>query len=342
MRRPGRFGIAALILLIAVSGAYGVFWWVAAGRLKQSIADWAQAMRAQQVEASWDAVRVGGFPFGFRIELTAARLRDASMNPAPELRLPLVSAGASLWGLRSWRFSAPQGLTAELAGAGQRPPVRVVAERASGAATVGPGAGGTYWLTLQQASADIGLRVEAQLADFWIILPAAPAAAHTDPSVSGAVRLRQATLPIALPSFGQTVDEVAVAGSVMGAIPAGSARQAAAAWREAGGTVEIENSRLRWGGLGVDASGTMALAGDLQPVGSFSATIQGYDQVMTALVATGQVRARDAGLARLALGLMAKPGPDGKPQITTSFTIQNGEMFLGPARLGPVPRIAWE
>jgi hypothetical protein len=40
--------------------------------------------------------------------------------------------------------------------------------------------------------------------------------------------------------------------------------------------------------------------------------------------------------------MLAKAGPDGRPQIATSFTIQNGQMFLGPARLGPVPRIAWE
>jgi hypothetical protein len=28
--------------------------------------------------------------------------------------------------------------------------------------------------------------------------------------------------------------------------------------------------------------------------------------------------------------------------IATGFTIQNGEMYLGPAKLGRVPRLAWE
>ncbi len=54
------------------------------------------------------------------------------------------------------------------------------------------------------------------------------------------------------------------------------------------------------------------------------------------------MRAGDARLARLALGMLAKPGPDGRPEIATSFTIQNGEMFLGPAKLGKVPRIDWK
>jgi hypothetical protein len=49
----------------------------------------------------------------------------------------------------------------------------------------------------------------------------------------------------------------------------------------------------------------------------------------------------DASLARIGLAMLAKAGPDGRPAITASFTIQNGEMFLGPARLGPAPKIPW-
>jgi hypothetical protein len=70
--------------------------------------------------------------------------------------------------------------------------------------------------------------------------------------------------------------------------------------------------------------------------------IKGYDQILSALVQNGQMRASDAGLARIALTFLAKAGPDGKPEIRTAFTIQNGEMFLGPAKLGRTPRITWE
>jgi len=59
------------------------------------------------------------------------------------------------------------------------------------------------------------------------------------------------------------------------------------------------------------------------------------------LVAGGQLRGSDARLAQIALSMLAKPGADGRPQISTSFTIQNGQMFLGPAKLGPAPRILW-
>jgi hypothetical protein len=49
-----------------------------------------------------------------------------------------------------------------------------------------------------------------------------------------------------------------------------------------------------------------------------------------------------AELVQIALTAFAKPGPDGKPQISAPFTIQNGKMYLGPARLGPAPRIVWK
>jgi hypothetical protein len=49
-----------------------------------------------------------------------------------------------------------------------------------------------------------------------------------------------------------------------------------------------------------------------------------------------------ASIVKIALTSLAKAGPDGKPQLTVPFTIQNGKMYLGPARLGSVPQINWD
>ena len=51
---------------------------------------------------------------------------------------------------------------------------------------------------------------------------------------------------------------------------------------------------------------------------------------------------RRVALAPVVVPMLAKAGPDGRPAIATSFTIQNGQMFLGLAKLGPAPKIAWE
>ena len=165
---------------------------------------------------------------------------------------------------------------------------------------------------------------------------------HTESNLAVAADLHQATVPQAPSPFRNLVDELAFGITVKGAIAAGPARQAAAAWRDTGGTAELDNFALRWGKLAITGSGTLALDSELQPIGGFSGAVEGYDELMSALVAAGRMKPSDARLARIALAMLAKAGPDGRPAIATSFTIQNGQMFLGPAKLGPAPKIAWE
>jgi hypothetical protein len=205
-----------------------------------------------------------------------------------------------------------------------------------------PPAGTILWLRLQDVSAEAGEAVAVSSADAWIVVPAKPPRLHTDPALGVALDLRQLKLADVTPVLGETIDELAFGVNVKGAVPGGKLVQAASEWRDAGGTIELDNLHVQWGGLGATATGTIALDRELQPIGGISGAIQGYDQILTALVQSGRMRAAEAGLARLALAMVAKAGPDGKPAIATAFTIQNGQMFLGPAKLGKAPRIAWE
>jgi hypothetical protein len=146
---------------------------------------------------------------------------------------------------------------------------------------------------------------------------------------------------VAPPGLKDTIDEIGFGVTLMGAFPSGPLAQAAAKWRDSGGSLELDNLDLHWGDIRVTGSGTLALDNTLQPVGSLSGGVAGFDQLLTALVAAGRIKASDARMARLALALLAKPGPDGRPEITSSLSIQDGQMFLGPAKLGPAPRIDW-
>jgi hypothetical protein len=53
------------------------------------------------------------------------------------------------------------------------------------------------------------------------------------------------------------------------------------------------------------------------------------------------MRASDGAFAKLALGMLSKPGADGTPEVTLPARVQNGNLYLGPARLMAMPRIAW-
>lgn len=345
MFRTTRLGLIAAVLLVAVLlGGYTAYWIIAAGKLKDGATAWAEAMRGQGLDATWQSSRVAGYPFSFRLELTDLRLRGTASAGDFDLQALAVTGDAGPLDFRDWTVTAPQGLDTVLANR-QVPLARIAAGSATGAVSVAPAGGTTVWLNLKDAkvepAGEPAGRVTAATADFWAILPGQPAQGDSDRSLGLAADLHEIGVPAAPAPFTGKIDGLGFGLSVTGTIPAAPARQAADAWRRGGGTVELEHVDLDWGGMRINGSGTLALDNDLQPIGAFSGAVEGYDRLLAALVAGGRMRPNDAGIARIALGFLAKSGPDGKPRIETSFTIQNGQMYLGPAKLGPAPRIDW-
>jgi hypothetical protein len=335
MRRWTLLGLAVLALPVVLFGAYAAYWLIVAGQVKNGVSAWAQAQRARKIEASWQKVGVGGFPLAYRVDLDNAVLRDLRVTPPPELHIPALSAAARPWNFAEWQLTAPEGMSASLPGAGERRPLKAAAKTVAGVLTASEEDGAVLWLRLRDIDAEAGERVPIGSADAWITLPRKLA-------IGIAVDLRQIQLPDINPVLGNTIDELAFGVTIKGAFPGGKLTEAVSAWRDSGGTIELDNLQLKSHGIIASGTGTIALDRELQPIGGFSGAIEGYDQILAALVEAGRLRASDAGLARLALAMLAKAGPDGKPMIATGFTIQNGEMYLGPAKLGRAPRFAWE
>jgi hypothetical protein len=340
MRLPGYGRLIVVAVLVLILGGYSAFWFVVAGRIENGIGEWAESLRPHNVDLSWRAIRVGGFPLAFRAELRDALLRDPALAQPAEIRVPRLSAAAHPWNFRAWRLAAPDGLTAAL-GPPENPLVKLTARKGTGMVAPHPDGGANVQIGLDEAAVDAGVRVVAHQAELSLSLPQHPPQSPDERAIAVALALRDVTVPVVPAPLRNPLDEVAFAASLMGPVPAAPPRQAAAAWRDAGGTIEIERVALRWGTLAITGSGTMALDAELQPIGSFSGAIEGYDELMSALVTAGRLRAGDAGLARMALGFLARPGAGGRPQIATSLTIQDGQMLLGPVKLGPAPRIPW-
>jgi hypothetical protein len=342
MRRSTCLGLAILAALSVIAVAYTAYWFIVAGQIEDGVVGWAQSARADKIDVSWQKIRVAGFPVAFRVELETAALRDNAVTPSPEFRVPVLSGTAHPWDFADWQVAARQGFTANIAGAGQEMPAKLTAEAADGVVSIMPDGGWNLWLRMQDAKLKTAARVRVASADTWIVVPPKQPRGHSDPKMALAVNARQIELPVAIGPLGDTIDELDFGATLKGPLPNGKLAEAVAAWRDSGGTIELDNLHLKWGALGATATGTIALDQELQPIGGFSGAIQGYDQILTALVQNGQMRAGDAGLARIALTMLAKAGPDGRPEIKTAFRLQNGQMFLGPAKLGKMPRIPWE
>ena len=81
--------------------------------------------------------------------------------------------------------------------------------------------------------------------------------------------------------------------------------QSAAAWREAGGRVELTSLTLHWGKLVVEGSGSGGLDAQLQPEGRATLRVQGATETLDAMVRGGLVAPGPASAARAVLGLLA-------------------------------------
>jgi hypothetical protein len=342
MPRSTRFGLVILTALLVAGGGYTAYWFLVARRIEAGIVDWALSQRADKIDFSWQKMRVSGYPAMFRVDLGSAALRDGAITPSPELHIPALSGTAHPWDFADWRLAAPEGFTADFAAAGRGAPAKLIAQTADGVVSIQPEGGWTLWLTVRDTTVEAGDPVIVGSARAMLTAPSRPSRGQADPVMTLAVEASQIKLSAAIAPLGDTIDELDFTATEKGAIPSGKLADAVAAWRDAGGKIELDNLRLRWGALDATATGTIALDQELQPIGRFSGAIQGYDQILTALVQNGQMRASDASVARIALTFLAKAGLDGKPEIRTAFTIQNGQMFLGPAKLGRVPRLSWE
>src|SRR6516164_9943016 len=226
MRRPTRLGLAVAAVLLVLLGTYTAYWLIAAKRITDGVTAWAQTERADKIDVSWHSIGVGGFPFAWRVALDNAVLRDGRLTPSPELRIPALSASARPWDFSSWRLMAPAGLSAVLAGGGQRPPLKLTARTADGVLMTDPVAGASLWLSSTDITAEAGEAIPVSSADAWLILPAKPPRSHADPALGVALDLRQVQLPGMTSVLNDTIDELAFGITVKGAAPGGKLAQA--------------------------------------------------------------------------------------------------------------------
>jgi hypothetical protein len=333
-----RLVLSLFLLLALAGGGYTAYWFVLAHRLEAGIGPWAEAQRAQGTVLAWQTVTVKGFPGVLRLRFTAASA--SGEKPLPfTAEAPLLLAEARVWNLRRWRLSAPQGARTVLPGEAGG----IAGADMHGTVSAGGDGGAVIDLTgsdLAGTGLAAGLRVAG--AEARIELPGRAPESHREDGLAAAIRLTQVTLPAAVPPFGPEIETLNLAATIKGALPPGKLRDALAAWRQDGGTIELTGGSLRWGTLVASANGTLALDDKLQPIGALTATIENHNAIVDAAVANGTLRAGDAGLVKTVLGLMAKPGPDGRKQLTLPVSLQNDHVYLGPAQIAALPRFSWE
>lgn len=332
---------AVIVVLLA---AYGAAWPLIADRIAAAISQWAAERTDSGYPTHFSALSMSGFPLRFRATIEAADMTlEGSLS---QMRWQGDRAIASIrpWAPRrpsfrlegEQRFLDKNGLLATLTAADARARLTLNAEnRVAGIAAVAH-------------NIRLGLGPLAEpfsIARIELAFPAERAAEDSADGASFRLDMEKIDLPAGrrLPAeqggaLGQRIDRLLIVASVTGPLPDATSEAALAAWRDAGGTVEIRQAELRWGPLILGVSGTAALDDQMRPVAAFTARIQNYDIVLDAFAANGTMRQRDAAIAKTLFRLLAKPGENGAPPVLEiPLTIQDGLLSAGPVPLLKVP-----
>lgn len=151
-----------------------------------------------------------------------------------------------------------------------------------------------------------------------------------------ALEVDEGALPaslIGMPRTAELIDlQATVTGLPKGEFMAGQLQQ----WRDGGGTLEINALNAQWGDIEISASGSLALDGQMRPIGALTARIKGHEELLDMFVVTGMMKKNAVATARAVLGLLAAAGGG---VLSVPVRLQDGLLYLGPAavaRLVPV------
>ncbi len=171
-----------------------------------------------------------------------------------------------------------------------------------------------------------------------------PTAAAGDKAASFQFTINGVKLPSGTrwPLGGQ-VEVVSAEGTVLGPLPeTAPPRVAATAWRDAGGSVEVQLHSLTWGPLSATGSATLALDEELQPMGAGTGHIVGYKGTFDALGSNGVLTHSAVKAAKAVLSLMAGvPGGRERQTIDVPLTLQFRTLSMRQIPLALLPEVEW-
>ena len=325
--------ILALALPAAFIIAYSAWWYWLAERWPAALARWTDSLAARGWHVETGAVSVSGWPGPLRIALAQPKASDTAGDSweGPPIAL-VVSPFAPL----APRMAAPGSHKVALAG---RPAAEITTASLEGQVAVWDGAPVSGWLTAK-TTAGLGLTADGLMIEVRRLAP--PADGQTGAVLAATVELDRLTMPATprLP-FDRTLSSAHLALRLRGMVPPGPLREALAAWRDAGGAVELDSLDLNWPPLTAAGSATVALDTNLQPEMAGGFTLRGAGQAIDRAGEAGMIDPSAAIVAKLALGLAATKAGDGQPEVKVGISIQDRILSIGPVQLGLIPEVIW-
>lgn len=330
--------LTAVVFLVIAGVVYTTWWYWLASEVRQRVDAWADAMRLDGREAGYSKLLIEGYPGALVIRI--AGIDAADPDGGWRVRVPALNAVMAPWAIDRIEGAVTGPVTLDLTKGAA--PGRYSISAEGNAVRLDRESGGrirtdVYALTVMREDVPDPLKAENVTATF--IRGSNPVYGR------GTVEARAVDLPPEMHSaFGGDIAGVKITAEATGAeLPEGVSAGALRRWAGDGGAVDVKSLEVHHGVLGLTGEGTMALDGDLQPIGAFTASISGFNDAVDALVEAGAARPQDGALAKVVLGVLAKTPPGGGPKVVSlPLSLQDRRLSVGPVPLVTFKRIEWE
>ena len=333
-RERRRLGLyIPFLLLLAFALAWSAGWlWLRAETLRRL--DGARASLAGTGrELSWTSRNVSGFPFRLDVDFTDLGLREPSWWA---LAFPKLNAEASVFAPTHWVAVAPAGaaftrptggqvivgakvLRASVSDLAARPP-RISVEGIALTFTPAPGAEPFF----VRAAAALHLHTRVGPGDqgaIYLELDRAKA------PLSGLMGRIAAGGPVSL-----IADAIYSHAAALGGPDWATAVRA---WSGAGGALNVRRLRLTAGDAVLNAhGGTLTVDDDGRLRGTLTASLRQAPRALAVMGGEGTIAREAAGAAAEVVGARGQG-----PLATVTLDFQAGQTTLGPAAIGPAPKV---
>lgn len=335
MRRILLIIAAVLVFLWA---AWTAYWFVMADRAGDWIALWAAPAPGKVWHATFDGSEVGGYPFSLDVRVTNPVVAWQNSSGGGVWTGPWLLASFRPWSLERFDVALPEEQTVTvddgatlrmiaLAMTEGRATVAVENNRASALSAEMTDVVATWAQNRPPVAASRVLLDVATVPDeeeAWDVF----------------LRVHDARFPAEAPEpFEGNVPLLEVDLRLRGAVPGGPLAQRLAAWRDAGGVIDVRELKLDWPPLDVTGEGTITIDREMKPLGAFTAEVVGYRELLDALEAMGRLTRNQALVAAAAMDALAATDEDGKKRLSVPISMQNGKAFAGPILIGDLPPV---
>ncbi|MBM3570363.1 MAG: DUF2125 domain-containing protein [Alphaproteobacteria bacterium] len=324
--------LALLLAVIGAVAAYSAYWVWIAQRAADGLEAWAESQAAQGWTVAWSRLDARGYPF----RLILALQDVAAWNERVALSVERLDAVAKPWDLSH--------VIAEAHGVGRLQQIegenvrhwQALWDRAMASARLS-GAGEIRRLDLEMRNLKLdgpqGLALETTRLRVHGRINRGEDAERPEGTRDLALAVEGTRLPAMLHGpLGRDLALLEIATRLGGRPETGLA-----AWRDDGGTLDVNRLALRLGPIEAEGDATLALDKAMRPIGAGKVKLRGQDALIDLLVAQGTLREGEGRLARAALTLLAQRDADQRPYIEAPLTAQDGRLWLGPVALATLP-----